>query len=229
MVAGAQVITISDVTLNSGGTGSATLTLDSAPHGLSGFKIYLDVTEPTVAEVASVTYPNGFSMKINSQTPFTSGMIKAADPAATFVPDGSRNIQLATVTLKGLSPGSARLHGTVSLINGNLPWADNYTPTTSISDGTILVTSSSASESVTTPSAYSGVLALPGQASLPEDPLNAGMNQDLNGDGVVNFSDVSLYFNNFEWIQNNEPVALFDYNKNGIIDFGDVVTLNEEA
>jgi PKD repeat protein len=30
-----------------------------------------------------------------------------------------------------------------------------------------------------------------------------------------------------DWIVNNAPVALFDYNKNGLIDFDDVVKLND--
>jgi len=31
------------------------------------------------------------------------------------------------------------------------------------------------------------------------------------------------YYDNIDWIKENAPVAFFDYNKNGLIDFDDVV------
>ncbi len=37
--------------------------------------------------------------------------------------------------------------------------------------------------------------------------------------------DVVLYFNQMAWIAANEPIAAFDYNGNGRIDFADVVWL----
>jgi PKD repeat protein len=63
----------------------------------------------------------------------------------------------------------------------------------------------------------------------PTVPKGDSLYEDLSGDGVVNFSDVSLYFNNLDWIRANEPVSLFDYNKNGAIDFGDIILLNQNV
>ncbi|WP_148208228.1 carbohydrate-binding protein [Methanosphaerula palustris] len=71
----------------------------------------------------------------------------------------------------------------------------------------------------------SGVCIVPGGTALPADTDGDGLYDDVNGDGVFNFADVALYFNQMEWISDNEPVAAFDYNGNGRVDFGDVIWL----
>ena len=69
---------------------------------------------------------------------------------------------------------------------------------------------------------------LPGMVNPPTDPDGDGLYEDLNGNGRADFADISLYFNNMEWISENEPVPLFDYNGNGRIDFNDISKLFEE-
>lgn len=70
-----------------------------------------------------------------------------------------------------------------------------------------------------------GQAPLPGQATAPLDPDHDGLCEDLNGNGYQDFSDVVLFFNQLDWIAENEPVGLFDFNNNGMIDFNDVVLL----
>jgi PKD repeat protein len=69
------------------------------------------------------------------------------------------------------------------------------------------------------------VIALPGYASLPTDPDGDCIYEDLNGNGRLDFADVVLYFNQMEWIAQNEPVSAFDLNGNSRIDFADIVKL----
>ena len=52
-----------------------------------------------------------------------------------------------------------------------------------------------------------------------------GTYEDLNGNGVIDFNDVVLFFNQMDWIAENEPLAAFDFNHNGQIDFNDIVLL----
>ena len=73
-----------------------------------------------------------------------------------------------------------------------------------------------------------GVIPLPGYAKAPTDVNGDGKYEDLNGDGVLRFNDVVIFFNNLEWIAANEPVAAFDLNGNGRIDFNDVVKVFQE-
>lgn len=45
----------------------------------------------------------------------------------------------------------------------------------------------------------------------------------MNGNGNTGFGDVVLFFQQVEWIRDNEPVSAFDFNGNGAIGFQDVV------
>ncbi len=54
-------------------------------------------------------------------------------------PDGSTNILLAVVTLHGHLTGSTTLHGTIQVLGDN--YGGNYLPSTTLTDGTIIVNS----------------------------------------------------------------------------------------
>ncbi|ACL17071.1 PKD domain-containing protein [Methanosphaerula palustris] len=77
---------------------------------------------------------------------------------------------------------------------------------------------------VTSP-VVSGVVRVYGQTAMPTDPNHDGLYEDLNGNGVIDFNDVVLFFNQMDWIAENEPLAAFDFNHNGQIDFNDIVQL----
>jgi PKD repeat protein len=47
----------------------------------------------------------------------------------------------------------------------------------------------------------------------------------VNGDGMDDTGDVMVFFKFLDWIAGNEPVAAFDFNSNGGIEFDDVVRL----
>ena len=70
-----------------------------------------------------------------------------------------------------------------------------------------------------------GVIPLPEQSAPPTDPNREHLYKDLNGNGVIDFNDVVLYFNKMDWISEKEPVSAFDFNKNGRVDFNDIVLL----
>jgi PKD repeat protein len=72
-------------------------------------------------------------------------------------------------------------------------------------------------------------VALPGMSEIPTDPDADGIFEDLNANSRIDFADVTIYFNQMEWISENEPVSLFDINGNSRIDFADIVALFEEV
>ncbi len=149
-------VTISDVTMNADGTGTATIVLDSAPTGLTAFKLNLAIMNPSVSDnLTFVTYPSGFGMydtkgstwpgavftnNVNTLAHggFSSGYIRAVDGLGTSFPDGSTNILLATVTLHGLSEGSTTLNGTLVSLTDRT--GGSLVPTTTVQNGTINVT-----------------------------------------------------------------------------------------
>jgi PKD repeat protein len=69
------------------------------------------------------------------------------------------------------------------------------------------------------------VRAVPGGAGVPTSTANDDRCDDVDGNGVQDFADVVLYFNQMDWIAANEPAGPFDYNSDSRIDFADVVWL----
>jgi len=218
MAAASQQITIDNAEAAAGDTQTVSLVLDQATEGLSGYTITVQVDNPAVARIESWTPPSWADMSQNGTLPAASMTAQAVALSVTKLPSGSKNIPLGRAVIRGVSPGTTTL--SVSLTNLDDNSGGDYIPSTTIAGGTITVTGSGISTGPTP-------IALPGQGRLPTSPGGDGHYEDLNGDDAVSFSDVSLYFGNFEWIQANEPITLFDYNKNGIIDFGDIVALNE--
>ncbi len=47
----------------------------------------------------------------------------------------------------------------------------------------------------------------------------------MNGNGAIDFADVVKYFQNMQWIRDNQYWPFFDYNNNGLIDFADLIML----
>jgi PKD repeat protein len=164
------VITVSDVTMTPGGTGTATVTLDQVPsQGLSGMKLYLTISDPLVADnVTLVQYNSLFGMfQTMATTPswssslstnpantlpkggFQSGYIKAMDLTQGSWVGGETNVVLATVTLHGLSAGTTTLDGTLDPLglSGNAGQGGmNYVPNSTVVDGAIHVYGTPAAE-----------------------------------------------------------------------------------
>lgn len=72
---------------------------------------------------------------------------------------------------------------------------------------------------------FAPIAALGGSGLPPTDLDDDGLYEDCNGNGRLDFADVVLFFNNFDWINQHCPVAAFDFNHNQRIDFADVVSL----
>jgi beta propeller repeat protein len=67
--------------------------------------------------------------------------------------------------------------------------------------------------------------AFPGYTNPPTDLDQNGLYEDIHGNEMLDFDDVVAYYDNMDWIEENAPLELFDYNNNGLIDFDDVVKL----
>jgi serine protease AprX len=65
----------------------------------------------------------------------------------------------------------------------------------------------------------------PGYTNPPTDPNHDGFYEDINGNGQLDFDDVVAYYDNMDWITQNNLTKYFDYNRNNQIDFDDVVKL----
>jgi PKD repeat protein len=194
--------------------------MDTAPSaGLSGYIIDISVVNPSIATISAVTYNTALQgMTDTTARPFTSGHIAWVDINEILQASGGEtNVLLATITVKGLSPGSTILKTDLNMITDDK--GNDMIPSSAINRPAITV----AGQPVAT-------IPLPvdGSGIVPTDPNGDGLYEDLNGDNLIDFNDVTIYFNNLKWIQQNEPVSLFDFNGNGMIDFGDIVNLNQK-
>ncbi len=69
-----------------------------------------------------------------------------------------------------------------------------------------------------------------GQSDDPTDPDGDFLYEDINGNGRLDYDDIVLYYENMQWIRDQDDVGIepFDYNRNGRIDYDDVVVLYQE-
>ena len=65
----------------------------------------------------------------------------------------------------------------------------------------------------------------PGQTVPPTDSDHDGLYEDINGNGRLDFDYIVIFFQNLDWVRDNENIIAFDFNGNGRIDCDDVVTL----
>jgi len=89
------------------------LTLNEAQNGLSGYNITVSLSNPSVAEIVSISFPSWATLHTNSTLPADSVWIKAAD-LMDQVGVGATNINLATLTIRGDNPGTSDIFATVT-------------------------------------------------------------------------------------------------------------------
>jgi PKD repeat protein len=73
------------------------------------------------------------------------------------------------------------------------------------------------------------LLPFPNKVNAPKDPFGNQMYWDVNGNGNIDFNDVTTYFQNMQWIRDNQYVPFFDYNGNGLVDFNDLILLFQQV
>jgi parallel beta-helix repeat protein len=197
------------VNLSLNSTRKLNLTLDSAPGGLSGYNITISLSNASVAEIISVDYPVWAPLNLSSSLPGDSVWLKATD-LSNSIQNGSRNILLATLNLRGDAPGKSNILITVTSMDDDT--GDEIDPS-----------------SIASIVEVSAVVRFPCDVcNIPTDPDEDGIYEDINGNCRKDFNDVVLFFNYLEWVPDHEPITSFDFNGNGRIDFNDIIKLFEE-
>ena len=91
-----------------GGTATVPIVLDRAPNGISGYNVTVALSDPAVAEITSVTFPDWAGMKSSSTVPAATVALQAVDMSVQ-VPLGATNVTLATLTVTGKGAGSTAI------------------------------------------------------------------------------------------------------------------------
>jgi PKD repeat protein len=194
-----------DATVINGQTTEIIISVDSLPEGLAGYNLTVDIDDPAVAEIVGIEY-SWANLTENSSLPGTSVYLKALD-GNRQIEAGATDVVLATLTVKGKQTGNTSFTLGIDRLDDDNGEAINAT----LDIGTLEV----------------GMTSVPGQENSPQDLDGDGLYEDLSGDGSLSFVDVELYFHHMDWIEDNLPVANFDFNGNGRIDFDDIVDLFE--
>jgi PKD repeat protein len=193
-----------DATVIDGQTTEIVISVDSLPAGLAGYNLTVDIGDRNVSTIVNITYPEWVSVSENSTLPRGSIYLKALDGNDT-IQAGATDVVLATLTVKGRNPGITNVTLGIDRLDD-----DNGDEIEALLEtGNLEVT----------------LMTIPGQTASAQDLDGDGIYEDLTGDGSLSFVDVELFFHQMDWIETHLPIANFDFNGNGRIDFDDVVDL----
>lgn len=73
------------------------------------------------------------------------------------------------------------------------------------------------------------LIPMPGISTYPRDVDDDMRFEDINGNQILDFNDVILYYQNMNFIDTRESKLLFDYTADGVSDYDDVVALFYEV
>ena len=170
-----------------GSTTTIDIILDEAPNGFSGYNLTLSLSNPSVAEIVSVSFPSWATLHTNSTPPADSVWIKAAD-LMDQVGAGATNVNLATITLRGDNLGASDIIATVTKMDDD----GGYPIDPSIDPGYLVVGSLCGDVN------SDDIVDMDDVTLLLEDVGNYAeyqIDEDVNCDGSVNMGDVILLLN----------------------------------
>lgn len=231
---------IGSIHIGENGSQKVSLYLNSTPTGLYGYDLtvcFRNTTPPTpyvpntlIANITDVGKPRWI---LYEDTIFQwrgrpldgyNVTFRGVDLYDVIKPN-EVDVQLANLTIQGNSRGNSTLHiCSKNLLTDDMGNNINLTPPDY--NLTVYVERLQPINNTMEP----GVTA-PG---VPKDPNGDGLYEDVNGNNGYNFYDVLDFFNNLRWITNNygpftddtnEYQPFFDFDQNGVINFGDVVRL----
>ena len=201
-------VDVDSMAVGYGGTGQATLTASALPTGFSGAEVTVSVSNPDVASITGVEFPEDLGLTERSLSSDGSSVtIRVADTDRN-VEAGGRDVPLATLTVRGDSTGTADLRIDVRQMDG-----ESGDPIDATAREGVLVTG---------PPTVTG-------GSAPTDPDGDGLYEDLNGNGRLDYEDIEILFSNFDADSVTMNESAYDFNENGQLDFDDIVDLYEEV
>ena len=201
-------VDVDSMAVGYGQTGRAALTASSLPTGFSGAEVTVSVSNPEVASITGVEFPDGLGLTESSMSNDGSSVtIRVADTDRN-VEAGGRNVPLATLTVRGDSTGTTDLQVAVNRMDDE--------------EGTAIDANARTGVLVTGPPTVTG-------GSAPTDPDGDGRYEDLNGNGRLDYEDIEILFNNFDADSVTMNESAYDFNENGQLDFDDIVDLYEEV
>ncbi|EMA01851.1 protein of unknown function [Haloarcula vallismortis] len=202
------VVSANSAAVGSGSTGRVQLTASSLPAGFSGARLTVSVSNPEIASITGVSFPDALGLTESSiSDDGSSATIRVAD-VDTNVQSGAMDISLATLDVRANGGGTTDLRVSIEQMDdeaGNTIEAETR-------NGIVV----------------GGPQTVVGDAA-PTDPDGDGHFEDLNGNGRLDYEDVQVLFSNMDSDSVQLNTGAYDFNENGKIDFADVTALYEEV
>jgi PKD repeat protein len=190
-------------------TTKVNLTLSRAPYGLAGYNITVWWDDSANGNFTTAKFPAWANLTSKGPLPAPSVDLEAVDLNGDVDP-GATDVPLAYFNVTGLIAGDAFLRVTVHEMNDDI--GGNINP-----------------KVVAAKVSVENLFIFPGKTKIPTDPFEDQLFWDVNGNGRIDFNDVITYFQNMQWIRDNQYIPFFDYNGNGNIDFNDVILLFQKV
>ncbi|MDZ7379426.1 MAG: cell surface protein, partial [candidate division KSB1 bacterium] len=182
------------------GTVSIPIVLSEAPNGVSGFDLDVTLSDPAVASISDVQFPD-FGLAEHELLSGSRARLRAVD-SEDMLESGATNAVLATLQVRGLAQGTTEVTVRVLRLDD-----DSGSP--------MEVEYKAGSLRVVSPTCPT----LPGATSPSRDMDGDARCEDINGNGRLDYDDV------LESPAVTGNAARFDFNGNGRADMADVVEL----
>jgi len=194
-------------TVQQNDTAGVPVTLTRAPNGLAGGKLTVTVENGHIATVENASYPDGLLTRTPEITDDGTAVTLAFVDIERKIQPGATNHTLAELSLASGTSGTTAL----SVTSARLDNDNGSVMSVQTADGTV----------TTGPPPIGG--------TTPGDPDSDHAFEDLNGNGRLDYDDVTVLFDNFERTLIQQHENGFDFNNNGRLDYDDIVTLYQEV
>jgi secreted PhoX family phosphatase len=199
---------VDSIAVGYGATGTAELTASALPTGVSGAEVTVSVTNPEVATITDVSFPEALGLTDRSiSSDGSRATLRFAD-VDDNVEAGGRDIPVASLTLRGVDTGTTDLDIEVAQMDDE--------------GGNAIDAETRRGVLVTGPPTVTG-------GNAPTDVDGDGHYEDLNGNGRLDYEDIQILFDNFDADSVTMNGSAYDFNENGRLDFDDIVSLYEET
>ncbi|WP_435101370.1 alkaline phosphatase PhoX [Halarchaeum sp. P4] len=197
------MVDVASVAVNQSETASVAVEATSLPTGFSGGDITISLSNPEVATITGVEFPDALGLtKSTVSDDGSTATIRVADVERNL--QSGRSVELASLTVRGDSTGTTDLSVDAASLDDE--------------EGQSIDVETRMGVLVTGPPTLTG-------SKTPQDLDGDGHYEDLNGNGRLDYEDVNALFESFD----SESVRLhktaYDFNENGELDYDDVVTL----
>ena len=116
LASSSPTVKVGDGKVSIGETTTLKITLSEASYGLSGYNLSIALSNTSIAELKSVSFPEWAALHSDSPLPADSVWIKCVD-LNDQIKNNATNITLATLAIKGDMQGKSEINITVTKID----------------------------------------------------------------------------------------------------------------